>query len=78
MALDLSDSVQKWKDHFKAMALGKIPLDDIYVMPQKGGGLGTTPRGRALYKVQDGGRKPAAQKITTPVNRGYAMAQAQI
>ena len=77
MALDLSDSVQKWQSHFQAMAKGKIPLDDIYVLPQKGRGLGTSPRGRALYKVQEGGKK-GNEKITTPVNRGYAMAQARI
>ena len=82
MTLDLSDSVQKWKNHFQAMAQGKIPLDDIYLMNQKGRGLGTTNRGKALYKVQSGGQGPSnvttTQSVTTPVNRGFAMAQARI
>ena len=82
MTLDLSDSVQKWKNHFQAMAQGKIPLDDIYVLHQRGRGLGTTNRGKALYKVQSGGQAPSnvttTKGVTTPVNRGFAMAQARI
>ena len=82
MTLDLSDSVQKWKNHFQSMAQGKIPLDDIYVLNQKGRGLGTTNRGKALYKVQSGGQAPSnittTKTVTTPVNRGFAMAQARI
>lgn len=82
MSLDLSDSVQKWKNHFQAMAQGKIPLDDIYILNQKGRGLGSNNRGKALYKVQSGGQIPAnvttTKTVTTPVNRGYAMAQARI
>ena len=82
MTLDLSDSVQKWKNHFQSMAQGKIPLDDIYVLNQRGRGLGTTNRGKALYKVQSGGQAPSnittTKTVTTPVNRGFAMAQARI
>lgn len=83
MALDLSDSVQKWENHFKSMAQGKIPLDDIYIIPQKGRGLGSTPRGKAMYKIQIGKqsttpRLTTSNKVTTPINRGYAMAQARI
>lgn len=82
MSLDLSDSVQKWKNHFQAMAQGKIPLDDIYILNQKGRGLGSNNRGKALYKVQSGGQTPSnvttTKTVTTPVNRGYAMAQARI
>ena len=80
MALDLSDSVQKWTHHFQTMAEGKIPLDDIYVVPQKGRGLGTTHRGKALYRVQGGGKIPSSisNKTVSPVTKGYAMAQARI
>ena len=83
MALDLSDSVQKWKSHFQSMAEGKIPFDDVYIINQRGRGLGTTNRGKALYKVQSGGQTPSnvtttTETVTTPVNRGFAMAQARI
>ena len=82
MSLDLSDSVQKWKNHFQSMAQGKIPLDDIYILNQRGRGLGSNNRGKALYKVQSGGQGPSnlttTNSVTTPVNRGYAMAQARI
>ena len=78
MTLDLSDSVQKWKNHFQSMAQGKIPLDDIYVLNQKGRGLGTTNRGKALHKVQSPSNITTTNTVTTPVNRGFAMAQARI
>ena len=71
MSLDLSDSVQKWKSHFQSMAEGKIPLDDIYIIHQKGRGLGTTNNGKALYKIQSGGQTPTnttTETVTTPAN----------
>ena len=64
------------------MAAGLIPLDDIYILNQKGRGLGSNNRGKALYKVQSGGQAPSnvttTKTVTTPVNQGYAMAQARI
>ena len=81
MSLELSDSVQKWKSHFQSMAEGKIPLDDIYIINQKGHGLGTTNKGKALYKIQSGGQTPTnttTETVTTPANLGFAMAEARI
>lgn len=73
MAVDLSDSVEKWKNHFQAMARGKIPKDDIYIINQRGKGLGTNPKGRALYRVQTGG-----QSVPSPADQGYTMALQRI
>ena len=79
MSIDLSDSVQKWRNHFQSMARGKIPLDDMYILNQKGRGLGTNSRGKTLYKIQTGGQLPTTTNtVINPVNRGYAMAQARI
>ena len=83
MSLDLSNSVQKWKNHFQAMARGKIPENNMYIMNQKGRGLGINSRGKALYRIQTGGQLPPSKTSTTntiinPSNRGYAMAKARI
>lgn len=83
MTIDLSDSVQKWKNHFQAMAKGKIPDSNMYIMNQKGRGLGINSRGKALYRIQTGGQLPPTKTTTTntiinPSNRGYAMAKARI
>ena len=56
MTVNLKDSVEKWKSHFQDMAHGKIPVDNVYVLNQKGKGLGTNPKGQALYKIQQVGQ----------------------
>ena len=73
MTVDLRDSVDKWKSHFQAMAHGKIPVESVYVLNQKGKGLGTNPKGQALYKIQSGGQS-ISNPMNSPANKGYAMA----
>ena len=77
MAIDLRDSVDKWKSHFKSMAEGKIPMENIYMMNQRGRGLGINPRGKAMYKIQPGGQI-GGQSTLSPANKGYAMALGRI
>ena len=45
MTVDLRDSMNKWKTHFQGMACGKIQINDVYLLNQKGRGLGTNPKG---------------------------------
>ena len=77
MTVDLRDSVDKWKSHFQSMAHGKIPVENVYFLNQKGKGLGTNPKGRALYKIQSGGQS-ISSSVNSPANKGYAMAIGRI
>ena len=59
------------------MAYGKIPVENVYVLNQKGKGLGTNPKGWALYKIQSGGQS-ISNPMNSPANKGYVMAIGQI
>lgn len=76
MTVDLKDSVNKWKNHFQQMARGNIPMESVYMLNQKGRGLGTNPRGRALYKIQSGGQSTSNFKNPNPSS--YSMAMGRI
>ena len=69
--------MDKWKSHFQAMTHGKIPVESVYVLNQKGKGLGTNPKGWALYKIQSG-HQSISNPMNSPANKGYAMAVGQI
>ena len=70
--------VQKWKDHFKAMALGQIPLEQIYVLNQKGKGLGTKKSGQIIYKVKQTGKGPGQPTVILPIAQGMAQARSKV
>ena len=59
------------------MAEGKVPTDEIYYLNKKGRGLGTNPKGKALYKFQSGGQS-INTSIPSPSTRGYSMAVGRI
>lgn len=70
-------NLQMWKNHFQNMAKGNIPLDSVYVLNQKGRGIGSNRTGKVIYKVNQHG-SAASPTIISPVTQGIEQAKIRL
>ena len=72
------ENVDKWTDHYKSMAEGKFPLEDMYILNQQGRGLGLNKRGKIIYKIQKSPTKFTSPPIISPVAQGINQAESMV
>ena len=59
------------------MAHQKIQINDVYLLNKNSRGLGTNPKGLALYKIQSGGQS-ISSSLPSLANKGFTMAVGRI
>ena len=70
------NNLEKLKNHFRNMAEGKAPLEQVYVISQKGQGLGNSRNGKGLYGVRS---QLGSQTVNiSPVQQGFQQAKSEL
>ena len=73
----MSSNLEKWKNHFRNMAEGKVPLEQVYVISQKGQGLGNSRKyGKVMYSVRS--QLGSGTVNVSPVQQGIQQAKSEL
>ena len=72
----MTTNLEKWKNHFQSMAEGKVPLEQVYVISQKGRGLGNNRNGKVLYGVKS--QLGSGTVNVSPVQQGIQQAKSEL
>ena len=65
-------------NHYKSMAEGKIPFEDMYILNQKGRGLGNKNKSQVIYKIQKGNTPTISAQLVSPVAQGINQAESMV
>ena len=72
----MSINLEKWKNHFKNMAKGNVPLEQVYEFSQKGRGLGTNRNEKVMYGVKS--QLGSGTVNVSPVEQGIQQAKSEL
>ena len=78
MRTPVVESVEKWTNHYKSMSEGKFPLEDMYILNQNGRGLGSTKKGKIIYKIKNPNKTVTSLPIISPVAQGINQAESMV
>ena len=72
----MNTNLEKWKNHFKNMAKGRVPLEQVYVISQKGRGLGSSRNGKVMYGVKN--QAGSGTVNISPIEQGIEQAKSEL